>query len=84
MFRLNGSVVECDTAEEIGQLLARQNGHASPKKMQALSKAQRGASKSWRTAKRVAKRLNREDVGQVRSEIAAGILTATAKRTKAK
>lgn len=80
-FNFHGTLCECETAEELRAIVAS-NGQAKQAKAKrpyqrrngkpAKSRAREGVIASWDTAKRVAKKLGRKDIAQVRSDLKSG------------
>ncbi|MBC7856341.1 MAG: hypothetical protein IAF94_23160 [Pirellulaceae bacterium] len=77
-FNFHGIPCECETADELRAIVAS-NGQAQPPKAKRPYKRKAKASRngvkaSWDNAHRVAKRLGRKDVAQVRSDLKAGTI----------
>lgn len=79
-FNFHGIPCECETPEELRAIVAS-NGQAARAKRPykrrgkgkpAKNRAREGVIASWDNAKRVAKRLGRKDIAQVRSDLKSG------------
>ncbi|MGI8980555.1 MAG: hypothetical protein ACR2FY_15105 [Pirellulaceae bacterium] len=81
-FTFQGIQVECETADELRAALSLSNGRSASgrkpykprkvKRMKAAGRSREGVVASWEAARRVAKRLGRKDIKQVRSDLRAG------------
>jgi hypothetical protein len=74
-FIFHGIPCECETADELRSIVASNGQAKRPYKRRKATKTSRnGVKASWDAAKRVAKKLGRSDVSQVRSDLKAGTI----------
>jgi hypothetical protein len=70
----NGMTIEFDSLADLPGLAERLGLNGEGTKRTQPAAVRTGSTKSWARARKVAKKLDRQDVAQVRRELAAGTL----------